>query len=66
MGWLSKIVKPFKKIWKGIKKHTKKSWKSTVKFAKSKIGKLIIAAVIIYFTAGAGSAWMSGGAGAGA
>ena len=67
MGFLSKITKPFKKIWKGIKKITKKSWKATKKFVKSKIGKLIIAAVVIYFTAGAGAAWLAGsGAAAGA
>jgi len=62
MGFLSKITKPFKKIWKGVKKVAKKAWKGVKKFAKSKIGKLIIAAVVIYFTAGAGMAMLGGAA----
>lgn len=60
MGFLSKITKPFKKIWKGIKKVAKKAWTATKKFVKSKVGKLIIAAAIIYFTMGAGTAALGG------
>ena len=66
MGFLSKIAKPFKKIWKGVKKVAKKAWKGVKKFASSTIGKIIIAAVIIYFTAGAGAGLLAGGGSAGA
>ena len=65
MGWFSKIKKSFKKIWKGIKKVAKKAWKGVKKFVSSGIGKVIIAAAVIYFTAGAGAGMLAGSGAAG-
>ncbi len=60
MGFLSKIVKGVKNIFKGIKKVVKKVWKGVKTFAKSKIGKIVIAAAAIYFGGLAIEAWGSG------
>ncbi len=57
MGFLSKIVKGVKNIFKGVGKVVKKVWKGVKKFAKSKIGKVVIAAALIYAGGAAIGAW---------
>lgn len=66
MGWLSKIVKGVKNVFKGIGKVVGKVWKGVKKFAKSKLGKLLITAALIYAGGAAIGAWGGGGAGSAA
>jgi len=60
MGWLSKINKARKKIFKGVTKIASKVWKETKRFAKSDLGKAVIAAAAIYAGGAALGAWGSG------
>lgn len=61
MGFLSKIIKGVKNIFKGVKKVVSKVWKGVKKFAKSKVGKIVLAGAAIYFGGAALGAWGGGG-----
>ncbi len=64
MGFFSKvwkgIKKGVKKVFKGIKKVVSKAWKEVKRFAKSDLGKIVIAAAAIYFGGQALGYWGTG------
>lgn len=70
MGFFSKvwkgIKKGVKKVFKGVKKVVSKAWKEVKRFAKSDLGKIVIAAAAIYFGGQALNWWGTGASGAGA
>lgn len=49
MGFLSKIVKSFKKLFKAVTTLPRKLFKEVKRFSKTKLGKFLITAAAIYF-----------------
>ena len=66
MGFFSKVWKGIRKgvknVFKGVKKVVSKAWKEVKRFAKSDLGKVVIAAAAIYFGGQALGYWGEGAA----
>ncbi len=66
MGFLSKIFKPVKKVFKAVGGVFKKVFKAVKKFAKSKLGKVLLTIAAVYFGGAALGFWGPGAAAGGA